>query len=94
MKHRYRGSSKIKREHDLINGLDDYLSSIESIVEIKSIVPSIIKSKKGSGGFSFSVQRQTDTGLRCLAKNQGSIQEVFVNTSQPMIVWQKIEGDV
>lgn len=94
MKHKYRGNSKIKREHDIINELDDYLKSIESIPEIQSIVPSIITRRKGTGPFKFTVQNRTEFGLRCLAKNQGAVQEVFISTKEPMIVWQKIEGDV
>jgi len=94
MRHKYRGNSKIKREHDLIAGLDEYLQTIEQIPEIQLIVPSIITMRKGSGSFKFSVQRTTDTGLRCIAKNQGAVQEVFITANEPMIVWQKIEGDV
>jgi len=94
MKHKYRGNSKIKREHDIIDELDDYLKSIESMPEIQSIVPSIITRRKGTGAFKFTVQQKTEFGLRCMAKSQGAIQEVYITTSEPMIVWQKIEGDV
>jgi hypothetical protein len=92
MKHRR--NSKIKREHDLIAELDDYLRIVERIPEVQLIVPSIITMRKASGGFEFKVQRPTETGLRCIAKNQGAIQEVFITTNEPMIVWQKIEGDI
>lgn len=94
MKHKYRGNSKIKREHDIIDGLDDYLVKISAIEEIQSIIPSIITRRKGTGKFEFTVQNPTEFGLRCLAKNQGAVQEVFINTKEPMIVWQKIEGDI
>lgn len=94
MKHKYRGNSKIKREHDLIDGLDEYLQTVEKISEVQSIVPSIITMRKGSGAFKFTVQRPTEVGLRCIAKNQGAVQEVFITTKEPMIVWQKIDGDI
>jgi hypothetical protein len=92
MKHRR--NSKIKREHDLIADLDDYLQTIESITEVQLIVPGIITMRRGVGSFKFSVQRTTETGLRCIAKNQGAVQEVFITTNEPMIVWQRIEGDI
>lgn len=91
---KHRGNSKIKREHDTIQGLDKYLSSIEGIGEIKAIIPGVITIKKGATCFEFSVQRETGAGLRCLAKNQGAVQTVYITTSEPLIVWQKIEGDV
>lgn len=82
-KKKYRGNSKIKREHGMIDGLDSYLKSIEHFDDIISILTGVITVRKGHGGFKFQVQYQTDSGLKCLAKNQGSVQEVFVTTSNP-----------
>ena len=90
MKHKYRGNSKIKREHDIIEGLDEYLQKIEIIPEVQSIIPSIITRRKGTGGLKFTVQRTTEHGLRCLAKNQGKFFLCFL----PIFKWSLLSDPV
>ena len=91
---KFRHNSKIKREHGMIKGLDEYLRSIEDIEEIASIFTGRITVRKGSGGFAFQIQYPTGKGLKCLAKNQGSVQEVFIVTSSPNLVAQKLEKNI
>ena len=80
---KFRRNSKIKREHGMISGLDAYLASIESWPEIDAILSGVITRRKGTSPFEFRVQYQPSTGLKCLAKNQGVVQEVFIVTKEP-----------
>ena len=80
---KYRGNSKIKHEHGMIEGLERYLRSIEDWPEIKSILTGVITRRKGTSPFVFQVQYETETGLKCLAKYQGAVQEVFITTNDP-----------
>lgn len=80
---KYRKNSKIKREHGMIEGLDAFLRGIEPWPEIKSILTGVISRRKGTSPFTFNVQYKTDTGVKCLAKYQGSVQEVFLVSDQP-----------
>ena len=83
MSNKYRGNSKIKHEHTIIEELGPFLAKIEPWPEIKSILTGVITRRKGTSPFKFQVQYQTETGLKCLAKYQGSVQEVFITSSSP-----------
>lgn len=87
-KHRKR--SKIKREHGMIDGLENFLIKIEPWPEIKSILTGRISAKKGAGVFSFKAQYPTQASVKCLAKNQGSVQEVFLVSDRPQDLMKKI----
>ena len=67
----------------MIDGLDSYLKTLENFDPIQSILTGVITTRKGHGGFTFQVQYKTETGLKCLAKSQGSVQEVFITTPRP-----------
>lgn len=83
MSNKYRGNSKIKHEHTIIEELGPFLGEIEPWPEIKSILTGVITRRRGTSPFKFQVQYKTDTGLKCLAKYQGSVQEVFLTSSNP-----------
>jgi hypothetical protein len=77
---KHRGSSKIKFEHHIIEGLRPLLEKIQKWPEIKAINPGEIKrSSYNSGKLNLKVQYKTASGIKCLAKSSsGRIQEVFI----------------
>lgn len=93
MRYKHRGSSKIKYEHSMIDGLRPLLESIEDWDEISSINPGEIRRTKnvgGSNGCVLKVQYETASGLKCIAKGSRSIQEVFIVSSCPDKLKDKI----
>ena len=88
---KYRGNSKIKHEHGMIPGLERFLRTIEDWPEIIAILSGRITRRKGNGAFSFNVQYETGSGLKCLAKNQGAVQEVFITTSEPEMLASRLD---
>lgn len=91
MKHR--GNSKIKYEHDMIDGLRELLESqIEPIEDIKSIILARIKRKRGDTvGTKLKIQYPTRTGLKCFFLLGKKIQEVFIVTNEPHKVKSVLE---
>ncbi|MBI4120360.1 MAG: hypothetical protein HY454_02740 [Parcubacteria group bacterium] len=90
MKHR--GSSKIKYEHHMIQGLRQLLEQIEPWDEIKSIIPGEIKPAKSHKPLSLGVKYNTPTGIKCLARSGSAVQEVFIVTSNPKAFKQHLEN--
>lgn len=90
---RYRkSSSKIKCEHHTIEGLQKLLGKIESWDEIKSIIPGEIRTTKSSRSLSLEVKRDTQTGVKCLARSGSAVQEVFIVTSDPEAFRQRFKN--
>ena len=85
------GSSKIKYEHGMIDGLRKFLERIESWEEIQSIIPAVINCTKRGAPFTFRVRYATSKGLKCFAQFGHSIQEVFIVTSYPEKLQEKIK---
>lgn len=75
---RYRGSSKIKYEHGMINGLRKALEEIESWPEIISIIPAVIKPTKRSQSFKIVAKNDTSSGIKCIAYSGCAVQELFI----------------
>lgn len=94
MRHRAGGSSKIKYEHHMIEGLRDFLEQIEEWEEIESIFPAVIEraSIKQKETFSFKVRYPTPTGVKCLAKCRTAVQEVFIVTKNPEAFRRRLEA--
>jgi hypothetical protein len=83
---RYRGKpgqGKVKYEHGMIDRLRAALEKLAVDKRIGSIIPGVIKPRKGSGGLEIKVQYKTVTGLKCKAFCGGATQEVFVVTGSP-----------
>lgn len=91
-KKRHRGSSKIKYEHHMVAGLRGLLEEIQDWPEIQSIIPGAIHRRAGAGGLRLMVQRETSTGLRCLAKSGGAVQEVFITSERPDLLKARLIG--
>lgn len=73
-KHFKRG---VKREHHFLKGLEKPLERIASIPGVKKVIPGRIYASD-SRGFEIKVTRETQTGLKLVAKSDGSVQEVFL----------------
>lgn len=89
-KKKHRGSSKIKYEHSMLQGLRKWLESIESWTEIKSIIPARIRRSGSSGDLEIKVQYQTPTGVKCLARGKGAVQEIFIVSSDPSALEKRL----
>lgn len=88
---KFRKNSKIKREHSMIKGLERVLEEVEKWDEVDSILTGVITRRKGTSPFKLQVQYPTGTGIKCLAKYQGSVQEVFLVTHFPVQVEKRIK---
>ncbi|NIT13766.1 MAG: metal-binding protein [Candidatus Dadabacteria bacterium] len=86
MKHR---KSKIKRQHSLIKGLQEFLEKYISNLEyVTGVIPGEIKVSKATGeNLTVKYKYETVSGAKLIAKSGTSIQEVFVITKEP----EKIE---
>ena len=90
---KFRGSSKIKTEHSMIKGLLKLLESIEHWDEIQGIIPGLIKPSKSSSDIEMTIQYVTPSGLKCLAKCDGAVQEVFFVSNDPDTLKKKLEEE-
>jgi hypothetical protein len=73
-KHFKRG---VKREHHFLRGLEKPLEEIAEIPGVRKVIPGRIYASD-SRGFEIKVTRETRTGLKLVAKSDGSVQEVFL----------------
>ncbi|AEH24309.1 DUF2103 domain-containing protein [Pyrococcus yayanosii] len=67
----------VKREHHFLKGLEKPLERIAAIPGVKKVIPGRIYASD-SRGFEIKVSRETRTGLKLIAKSDGSVQEVFL----------------
>ena len=67
----------VKREHHFLKGLEKPLEQIAAIPGVKKVIPGRIYASD-SRGFEIKVTRETQTGLKLVAKSDGSVQEVFL----------------
>jgi hypothetical protein len=92
---KYRAKSlKIKYQHAMIKGLREFLEvEIQPLPYVKSIIPGRIERTKGRNtDFFVRFQYKTETGAKLIAHRSGVVQEVFVVTSEPEKLKQKIEN--
>ncbi|WP_324734985.1 DUF2103 domain-containing protein [Thermococcus sp. SY098] len=69
--------SKVKLEHHLLKGILPALEEIAEVEGVKKVIPGRIYASD-SRGFEIKVVRETLTGLKLLAKSDGSVQEIFL----------------
>lgn len=93
MANKYR-SNKIKKEHTIIEDILPLLESISVFPEIKSIIPGRINQRSSSGGLKayLQIKYNTNSGLKLLAKNSSSVQEVFVVTKDTEKTIKRLEN--
>lgn len=82
MKYRAK-KNKIKQEHGMIKGLQDFLSSICATDIIHSIIPGRINpAKKATAKLVINRLTKTDSGWKAVIQSGASIQEVFFVSNQ------------
>ena len=67
----------LKMEHHFLKGLERPLEMIAGIPGVKKVIPGRIYASD-SRGFEIKVSRETLTGLKLIAKSDGSVQDVFL----------------
>lgn len=83
MANKYR-HNKIKQEHTIIEDVLPMLEDIAISRLIKSIIPGRIHRRKGSGVPAYlQLKYNTQSGIKLIAKNSSSLQEIFVVTDYP-----------
>ncbi len=71
--------NNVKREHSVIKGIIPVLEKMTEHPSVKAIVPGRIKPIKGSYPIpKIEFKVFTDSGIKCLAKSDGAVQEVFI----------------
>ena len=90
MKYRARGTSKLKYEHSMIDGLRRLLESIEVWEEIDAIIPGRIQPVNKSHALRIKIQYEIQTGLKCLALSGPAVQEVFFVSSNIEMLREKL----
>jgi hypothetical protein len=88
---------KVKRQHGRVGGLDAILDRIiKQCPHVSRIVPGRIKVRRGKTPPNFKVQYPTDAGLKCLYTGTGTVQEVFLISSDAGAarLWLASEGIV
>jgi hypothetical protein len=74
-------ADKIKQEHTIIDDILPLLENLAKLSVIKSVIPGRINQRGGSGMEAhLKLKYNTPSGIKILAKNSASIQEVFVVT--------------
>ncbi|WP_164930811.1 DUF2103 domain-containing protein [Aquifex aeolicus] len=72
-------SGKVKLEHHILEGLEEYLDEIQKWECVESIIPGrIVRQNKGRGSKGLFLKYRTITGYKLLYKTGTSVQEVFV----------------
>jgi hypothetical protein len=72
-------SHKIKCQHTMIKGLQEFLGGLGECESIKVMIPAKIFVKKHqTSKFEFKVTREVPDGLKCLAVSGSAVQEVFI----------------
>lgn len=75
-------ANKIKQEHTIIEDILPLLEDLSKLSIVKSIIPGRINRRSGSGmPAHLKMKYPTASGIKILAKNSSSVQEVFVVTS-------------
>ncbi len=78
--------NKVKREHSIIHGALVWLEELTQSPEVTDIIPGVIEANR-SPERGVVYKYETQTGCKLLLKSNGSIQEAFVVTKNP--VWVK-----
>ncbi|RLF79162.1 hypothetical protein DRN44_09345 [Thermococci archaeon] len=82
----------VKREHHFLKGIEKPLEEIANIPGVKKVIPGRIYASD-SRGFEIKVTRETQSGLKLVAKSDGSVQEIFlvVDKSERELVRKEVE---
>ena len=87
---RYRGNGKIKHQHGMIKGLRKILNQIAKWDEVQGIIPGRIEVAKQGGKPRLRVSYKTGSGLKAIARGNGSVQEIFFITDNSDAFLEKL----
>jgi len=74
-----RRSGKLKVQHHILEGLEEYLREIQSWDVVESIIPGrITRQNRGRGSRGLFLKYRTLSGYKLLYKRGTSVQELFV----------------
>ena len=76
---------KVKREHAVLPAIEAGLALLAGCEAVGAVIPGTIRRKRG-GATGWSVQYETGTGLKFLARSPSAVQEVFVVSADPEAV--------
>ncbi|MEJ5338374.1 MAG: DUF2103 domain-containing protein [Aquificaceae bacterium] len=80
-KHR---KAKVKLEHHLLEGLEEYLEKLSGLDSVSSIIPGRISRQNGGrGSRGLFLKYRTNSGYKLLYKIGTSVQEIFVVCKDP-----------
>lgn len=82
----------VKREHHLLQGIENCLEEVGKHPDIKSVIPGRIKSAIRGSQVDLQFKYRTTSGLKFLAKSSGGVQEIFIVTSKPEEIIEFIES--
>ncbi len=75
---------KVKLEHHILEGLDEYLEELSRMDCVSSIIPGrITRQNGGRGSRGLFLKYRTNSGYKLLYKMGTSVQEVFVVCQDP-----------
>ncbi len=83
-------NGKVRTEHAMAPGLEEFLEELSEWAEIKSAVPARLKSTLRGSYPTLHIQSETISGLKCSYKSQGRFQELFLVTSDKAALRQKL----
>lgn len=71
-------TNKVKHEHSIIHGLRPVLDRMAACPAIQAIIPGPIDPNNSPRPLTLTVQYDTETGLKLLARSGSAVQEVFL----------------
>ncbi|WP_448587680.1 DUF2103 domain-containing protein [Thermocrinis sp.] len=90
--HKYR-KNKVKLEHHLLEGLEDYIKELSSLSSVDAVIPGqIARRNKGRGSKGLFLKYETPSGYKLLYKNGTSVQELFVVCSDKQLFIQEVKN--
>ena len=90
---KYRESGKIKQKHGMIQGLRRILRQIAKWEEVQGFIPGRIESAGQKGHIRLRISYETSSGLKAIARGNGSVQEVFLITQVPDLLRERFENE-
>ena len=59
--------------------------------EVDSVVPGHMRRGGHTPTFIITIQRDTISGLRCIAKRGSAIQDLYITTSKPNVIRERLQ---
>lgn len=93
MSHRNR-DGKIMTKHTILKGLKPVLDRIAEWDEVETITPGKISWAGHTPKRGVYFQYRTATGLKCVGRFESGAQEIFIVTSHPDLIEERIKEEI